>query len=734
MPVIGVNFGRVGFLASIERADLESGLARVFAGEYRLEDVPTLDVEVGDERRVAVNDLVIASAVVGRMIQLEWAVGGEGLGRLACDGLVCATPSGSTGYNFSNGGPVLVWGLDAMAITFVAPHSLNARPLVVPRDDELIVWNRTPDVPATALVDGHRVGDLAPGGRAVARLGEQRSLARDPARGDVLQPLQPDLCFVACASRTSSSFATASSAPGPGLTAITGETGAGKTILTQAVGLLLGAKGDAGIVGAAGTEAYVEAELDVPDGFFDDDELSGLAELAPEDEPGLVLARRVFGDGRTRAYAWGRAVAREDLAAAAERLIAMSGQFEQRRLGRPSYQLDVLDSFVGEEQQRRRREARVAWRELAAARRRHDELTRGAAAEESRLRELAALVEATEGFEPGGEQSLRDERERLRHVTELAEGAARAAEAIAPDEGEGATGLAAAAERSLAPLERLAPELARAGEELRDVELRLREVGSDLRAFLASLEAEPDRLEHVEGELERISDARRRFGAADYDDLLARATAARDELAALEGGLDPAAAAAEALAAAETRTSELAVDLRNARRASVDAFAEAVAEELRGVGMGEGEFRVELRERDPGPTGADEAVFLIRPNAGLPFGPVAETASGGELSRVALAIAAVAGGETMVFDEIDAGVGGETAHAVAATLKRLAERAQVLTITHLPQIASVADTHYRVEKVPGDPTHTRIEPLDDAQRRDELERMLGGKEFISTLR
>jgi len=176
VPVIGVNFGRVGFLASIERAELESGLGRVFAGEYRLEDVPTLDVEVGDERRVAVNDLVIASAVVGRMIQLEWAVGGAGLGRLACDGVVCATPSGSTGYNFSNGGPVLVWGLDAMAITFVAPHSLNARPLVVPRDDELIVWNRTPDVHATALVDGHRVADLAPGGRAVTRLGDQRSL------------------------------------------------------------------------------------------------------------------------------------------------------------------------------------------------------------------------------------------------------------------------------------------------------------------------------------------------------------------------------------------------------------------------------------------------------------------------------------------------------------------------------------------------------------------------------
>jgi NAD+ kinase len=176
VPVIGVNFGRVGFLASIERNELEAGLARVFAGDYRTEALPTLDVEVGDERPVAVNDLVVASAVVGRMIQLEWAVGGEGLGRLACDGVVCATPSGSTGYNFSNGGPVLVWGLDAMAVTFVAPHSLNARPLVVPRDDELIVWNRTPDVPATALVDGHRVGELAPGARAVVRLGEQRSL------------------------------------------------------------------------------------------------------------------------------------------------------------------------------------------------------------------------------------------------------------------------------------------------------------------------------------------------------------------------------------------------------------------------------------------------------------------------------------------------------------------------------------------------------------------------------
>jgi DNA repair protein RecN (Recombination protein N) len=522
-------------------------------------------------------------------------------------------------------------------------------------------------------------------------------------------------------------------APAAGLNAITGETGAGKTILAQAFGLLLGAKGDAAAVGPGAAEAYVEAEFDVSDGFFDDDELEALAELAPEDESGLVLARRVFADGRTRAYAWGRSVAREDLAAATERLLAMSGQFEQRRLARPAYQLDVLDSFCGEDQLRRRRAARTAWRELAAARKRHDELTRDAAAEEARRAELGLLVEATEGLEPATEDELRAERERLRHVTELAEGAGAAAEAIAPEEADGAAALAARAERAVAPLERLAPELARAGDELRDLELRLREVGSDLRGFLASLEAEPDRLEHVESELDRIAEAKRRFRAGSYEELLERAAAARDELDALAGGLDPAAAAAEALAAAEARWQEVADDLRAERFAAADAFADAVAAELRGVGMGEGEFRVELRERPHGATGADEAVFLIRPNAGLPFGPVAETASGGELSRVALAIAAVGGGETLVFDEIDAGIGGTTAHAVAETLKRLAERAQVLTITHLPQIASVAAHHYRVEKVPGDPTHTRIELLDESKRRDELERMLGGREFLAAL-
>jgi DNA repair protein RecN (Recombination protein N) len=519
----------------------------------------------------------------------------------------------------------------------------------------------------------------------------------------------------------------------PGLNAITGETGAGKTILAQAIGLLLGAKGDAAYIGPDGDEAYVEAELDLPAALLEEDELAALAELRPEGEEGLVLARRVFADGRTRAYAWGRAAAREDLAALGERLIAMSGQFEQRRLARPAYQLGVLDAFLGEDQLRRRAEARLAWRELSAARRRHEQLQAGADAEQARLTELRALLDDTEGMDADDEQRLRDERERLRHVTDLAEGAAAAAEALAPDEGEGAAGLTAAAERALAPLERLAPELARAGDDLRDAELRLRETASELRGFLTTLEAEPGRQEQVEAGLDRIADAKRRFRAETYEELLTRAAEARTELEAIDQGLDPADAAAEALAAAEQKLGRLAEELRTARTDGAPNFARAVAGELAGIGLGEGEFVAEVRERDLGQTGLDEVAFLIRPNAGMPFAPVAETASGGELSRIALAIAAVGGGETMVFDEIDAGIGGETAHRVADTLQRLGERAQVITITHLPQIASVAARHFRVEKVAGDPTHTRIDQLDDAQRRDELQRMLGGREFLSTV-
>ncbi len=519
----------------------------------------------------------------------------------------------------------------------------------------------------------------------------------------------------------------------PGLVALTGETGAGKTIVTQAIGLLLGAKGDAAAVGAAGGEAYVEAELDVPDGFFDEEGLEALRDLRPDDEPGLVVARRVTSDGRSRAYAWGRSVAREDVVAGTERLLALSGQFAQRRLARPSHQLDLLDAFAGPDQRHRRAEAREAWRALQAAARRVDELERGADAERARLDELEALVEDTEGLAAGEEEALRAERERTRHVAELGEGAAAAIAALDPDDGEGARSLAAAAERSLAPFERIAPELESAAADLRDLVVRLGDVTSDLHRFADALEADPARIAEVEERLDRIAVLRRRYRAATLDELLERRAAAVEEFGGLEGGTDPLERARSAHEAATRAYGDAASRLSVARQDAAEPFAEAVARELADLGMGEGEFHVELRARDAGPAGTDEVVFLVRPNAGLPLAPVSETASGGELSRIALAIAAVAGGETLVLDEVDAGVGGVTAHRVADVLRRLAERAQVITITHLPQIASVADQHLRVEKVPGDPTHTRIAELDDAERRDELERMLGGEAFVAAV-
>jgi len=176
VPVIGVNFGRVGFLASITPEALEGDLSRVFAGEYRVLELPTLEVKLDGDRFVAVNDVVATSATLGRMIELTYSVGGEDLGTIPCDGMICSTPSGSTAYNLSNGGPVLVRGVDAMAITFIAPHSLHARPLVVPRGSPLTVRNATSDVAVCVLVDGRQVAQMKAGDEIVIALGGQRSL------------------------------------------------------------------------------------------------------------------------------------------------------------------------------------------------------------------------------------------------------------------------------------------------------------------------------------------------------------------------------------------------------------------------------------------------------------------------------------------------------------------------------------------------------------------------------
>jgi NAD+ kinase len=176
VPVIGVNFGRVGFLASIDPSAMDDALPRVFAGEYRLIRLPTLELALEGDRHVAINDVVVTSSTLGRMVELDWSIGGEDLGVVPCDGMICATPAGSTAYNLSNGGPVLVRGLDAMAVTFIAPHSLHARPLVVPRGPALTIRNVTADVGCAVLVDGARTAELEPGASADVHLCDQESL------------------------------------------------------------------------------------------------------------------------------------------------------------------------------------------------------------------------------------------------------------------------------------------------------------------------------------------------------------------------------------------------------------------------------------------------------------------------------------------------------------------------------------------------------------------------------
>jgi NAD+ kinase len=175
-PVIGVNYGRVGFLTTMRSADLEPGLDRVLRGEYTTVALSTLEVTAGGSTNVAVNDVVVAGETLGRMVELGYAIGGEELGTQPCDGLICATPTGSTAYNLSNGGPVLVWGLDALVLTFVAPHALHIRPRGVPRGPDVEVTNLTIGLDATVLVDGHTVGSLQDGDRATVRIGRQPSL------------------------------------------------------------------------------------------------------------------------------------------------------------------------------------------------------------------------------------------------------------------------------------------------------------------------------------------------------------------------------------------------------------------------------------------------------------------------------------------------------------------------------------------------------------------------------
>jgi DNA repair protein RecN (Recombination protein N) len=517
---------------------------------------------------------------------------------------------------------------------------------------------------------------------------------------------------------------------GAGLNVLTGETGAGKTVLAHALDLLLGGKARPGIVRPGAAEAYVEGVFALPARLRGE-----LGERLPEDADEVVLARRVSSEGRTRAYVNGRSAAVGDLRDLAGELLAFYGQHEHRRLTLASAQLDILDAACGPKQSERRAACAEAYARVRAGESSLEELRARTTGRERELDLLGfelAEIEAV-GPDEDEERALAAERERLRHLESLRVAALGAAEAVAPEAGEGGAGaLLAGGVGGLDGVAGVDGELDGLAERFRALVLEAEDVAGELRRYGEGLEAEPGRLEVVEERLAAVDRLKRKHGGS-VAAVLAHAEACRarrDELAGAEEALDEATAA---LAAARADLEARARELRAAREKSAPRLAAAVRKRLGSLAMPGATFEIGLEEREAGPAGADAVEFRLATNPGVPAGPVRDIASGGEASRVMLALLSVANDKnaetTLVFDEIDAGIGGQTARAVGDELRALAAGRQVVCITHLPQIASLADRHFSIAKDTSvDPARTTVAELEPGGVVGELVRMLGADE------
>ncbi len=523
---------------------------------------------------------------------------------------------------------------------------------------------------------------------------------------------------------------------GPGLNAITGETGAGKTILAHSFDLLMGGRARSGIVRPGANEAYVEGVIELPEGLLDDPELAEIAERLPEGCTDLVIGRRVSATGRTSAFLGGRSAAAPDLQALGFRLLAFYGQHEHRKLTLSSAQLETVDGFAGERHLERRRAYREAHAEVIRLER---ELERIGEREGARVRdldllhfELDEIVEAQP--DAGEEDELATERDRLRHAESLR---AAAAEALAAVSGDGDAGGAAeamgSAEAALGAREGVDPALDRLAETARGLRVELQELAGELRAYAEGIEGEPGRLEQVEERLEVLDRLKRKHGGS-IESVLAHAEHCRVEIDGIEGaGETTERLEAEHAEAMRLRT-DLAGGLSEIRAKSAKRLEARIAKELDQLGMSGAKLEISL-EPHPGGFGAlgqERVTFQVATNPGMPTSPLRDAASGGELSRLMLALAgqgAPGGAATYVFDEIDAGVGGKTAKAVGERLRALGEERQVLCITHLPQVASMAQSHFRIEKtVDGGQATATVEQVDGDELVAEIVRMLGGSD------
>jgi DNA repair protein RecN (Recombination protein N) len=521
----------------------------------------------------------------------------------------------------------------------------------------------------------------------------------------------------------------------PGLNMLTGETGAGKTLLAHALDLLLGGKARRDIVRPGAGEAYVEGVFDLPPA------LAG-SERLPSGAEEIVLARRVWPDGRTRAYVCGRAATQADLQELGSQLLSFYGQHEHRKLMLSTAQLELLDAYIGPDQQGLRDGLRSAYERVRELEGRAAELGELAGARDRELDLLTFELSEIEAAEPteAEQAGLTAERERLRHQEALVHAATVAAHSLTPEAGAGATELLAEAAGHLENVMEVDPRLEALAQRLEALRYESEDLTSELRGYLAELDGGEDgagRLEEVEERLALLARLERKHGGT-IADVLAhaeRCRARRDELENADSALE----AIEAeLTQARSERDALAGRLGKARRSKAPKLAAAVRERLSELAMADARFEIELSPRPDGcgPRGADAIEMRIAANAGGALGPLREVASGGELSRVMLALLSVAhgtadpaggSGSMLVFDEIDAGIGGHTARAVGEHLRALSAGRQILCITHLPQVAALADRHFTIVKDGSVmPATTTVSALDGDAVVSELVRMLGG--------
>ncbi len=521
---------------------------------------------------------------------------------------------------------------------------------------------------------------------------------------------------------------------GPGLNAITGETGAGKTILAHSFDLLMGGKARAQIVRPGASEAYVEGVFELPDGLLDDPDLAEIAERLPEGATEVAIGRRVSASGRTSAFLAGRSASAPELQALGSRLLAFYGQHEHRKLTLSGAQLETLDGFAGEEHLERRRAYREAHAEVIRIER---ELARIREREGARERDLDILryeldeIEAAKP-DPAEETELAPERERLRHAESLRGAAAEALAAVAGDEGGASEGIGSA-EAALAGQEGVDPELDKLAEAARGLRVELQELAGELRGYAEGIEAEPGRLEQVEERLDVLDRLKRKHGGS-IDSVLAHAGHCRTEIETIEGAEEATDRLETELANAQRKRTDVAAQLSEVRAKAARRLEKSVAAELDQLAMGGAKLEVALEPHPDGfgAQGQERVTFQVATNPGMPTSPLRDAASGGELSRVMLALAGLGargGAATYVFDEIDAGIGGNTAKAVGERLRGLGSERQVLCITHLPQVASMAEAHFRIEKsVDGGQATARVERVDGDRLVAEIVRMLGGED------